>query len=165
MKGFKIKNIADNGLVAALYVAISLITYPLSFGMIQFRVAEILVLLCFFRKDFVIGLFIGCLVTNIASFSPLDILFGSLATLLSCLVIMFSHHLIIAAIAPIVFNAFIIGIELHFLLGEPLWLAIGFVALGEAAVMVLGYIIFQVLKKNKMFMAVIKANQNLDFKI
>lgn len=165
MKGFKIKNIADNGLVAALYVAISLITYPLSFGMIQFRVAEILVLLCFFRKDFAIGLFIGCLVTNIASFSPLDILFGSLATLLSCLVIMFSRHLIIAAIAPIIFNAFIIGIELHFLLGEPLWLAIGFVALGEAAVMVLGYIVFQLLKKNKMFMTVIKANQNLDFKI
>lgn len=165
MKSFKINNIVDNGLVAALYVTISLITYPLSFGMVQFRVAEILMLLCFFRNDFAIGLVFGCVITNIASFSPLDILFGSLATLLSCLVIMFSKHLFLAMLAPIVFNAFIIGLELHYLLGEPMWMAIGFVALGEAVVMVVGYIIFMFLKRNKNFMSIIKANQNLDFKI
>lgn len=165
MKGFKIKYLTDNGLIAALYVTISLLTYPLSFGMIQFRVAEALMLLCFFRKDFSIGLIIGCLITNIASFSPLDMLFGTGATILSCLVIMFSKYLFVAALAPIIFNAFIIGFELNWLLGEPLWLAIGFVALGEAVVMAFGYFLFMVLKRNKVFFEFIHANQNLDFKI
>lgn len=165
MKSFKLANIVDNGFIAALYVTLSLITYPLSFGMVQFRVAEMLMLLCFFRKDFAIGLIIGCAITNIASFSPLDILFGTLATALSCLVIMFSKQLLVAAIAPIVFNAVIIGLELHFLLEEPLWVAMGFVALGEFVVMIVGYIVFFALRKNKKLFELMKANQNLDFKI
>lgn len=165
MKSFKLSHVVDNGLIAALYVTLSLITYPLSFGMIQFRFAEILMLLCFFRKDFAIGLILGCAITNIASFSPLDILFGTLATGLSCIAIMFLKHLIIAAIMPIIFNAIIIGLELHYLLEEPLFVAIGFVALGEFVVMAVGYLIFMLLKKNRKIFELMKANQNLDFKI
>lgn len=165
MKSFKINVMVDNAILIALYVALSLVTYPISFGPIQFRFAEILVLLCFFRKDFALGLTLGCMITNFASFSPFDILFGTIATLLSCVVIMFSKHLIIGITAPIIFNAFIIGAELHFILGEPLWFTIGTIALGEAVVMIVGYIFFMVMKKRKKFLTFIKANQNLDFKI
>jgi uncharacterized membrane protein len=165
MKSFKTNIIVDNAIVIALYVTLTLITYPISFGPIQFRFAEMLILLCFFRKDFALGLTLGCMITNVASFSPFDILFGALATLLSCLVIMFSKHLIVALFPPVIFNAFIIGLELHLILGEPLWFTIGTIAIGEAVVMVCGYVLFMILKKRKWFFDFIKANQNLDFKI
>lgn len=165
MKSFKINTIVDNAIIIALYVTLSLITYPISFGPIQFRFAEILVLLCFFRKDYCIGLVLGCAIVNIASFSPFDILFGSLATLLSCLVLMFSKQLIVGILAPIIFNSFIVGLELNIILGEPLWFTIGTIAIGEAAVMILGYIFFMLMKKRPNFLTFIKANQNLDFKI
>lgn len=165
MKSFKINTIVDNAIIIALYVTLSLITYPISFGPIQFRFAEILVLLCFFRKDYCIGLVLGCAIVNIASFSPFDILFGSLATLLSCLVLMFSKQLIVGILAPIIFNSFIVGLELNIILGEPLWFTIGTIAIGEAAVMILGYIFFMLMKKRPKFLTFIKANQNLDFKI
>lgn len=164
MKSFKTNIIVDNAIIIALYVALTLITYPISFGPIQFRFAEILVLLCFFRKDYAIGLTLGCVITNIASFSPFDMLFGSLATLLSCLVLMFSKHLLIGMIAPIVFNSFIVGFELYFLLGEPLWFTIGTIAIGEATVIILGYVFFMIMKRRKKFLTFIKANQNLDYK-
>jgi uncharacterized membrane protein len=164
VKSFKTNIIVDNAIIIALYVALTLITYPISFGPIQFRFAEILVLLCFFRKDYAIGLTLGCVITNIASFSPFDMLFGSLATLLSCLVLMFSKHLLIGMIAPIVFNSFIVGFELYFLLGEPLWFTIGTIAIGEATVIILGYIFFMIMKRRKKFLTFIKANQNLDYK-
>lgn len=165
MKNLRTNLIVDNAILIALYVTLSLITYPISFGPIQFRFAEILILLVFFRKDFTIGLVLGCAIVNIASFSPFDIIFGSLATLLSCVVLMFSKHLIIGMLAPIVFNAFIIGFELNIIVGEPLWFTIGSIAIGEAVVMVCGYILFMVLKRRKSFFTFIKANQNLDFKI
>ena len=160
-----LKHIADNGIVIAAYIALTFLTYPIAFGAIQFRVAEMLIFLCFFRKDFIFGLTLGCLISNFASFNPVDILFGTLATVLACLCVIFSKHMFIGIIAPTLFNAFIIGAELYFVLHEPFWLSVLTVGLGECAVLILGYILFRNIGKKKWFLEFIKANQNLDFKI
>ena len=157
--------IVSNSMVAALYVVLTLITYPISFLGIQFRIAEFLVLLCFFRKDYAFGLVIGTAIANLASsIGIVDVGFGTLATLIAVLGIMFSKHLAIAILFPIVSNAFIVGFELYQFLGEPFWLSTGLVAIGETAVMIVSYIIYMILRKKPTFYEMISATQNLNFK-
>ena len=165
LKRITTRDIASNAIIAAVYVVLTLITYPFSYLGIQFRVAEIMVLLCFFRKDYAIGLIIGCAIANLASSIGLvDVGFGTLATLLACLGIMFSKWLAIACIFPVVSNAFIVGFELWKFMDCPFWLSVGTVALGEFTVLLAGYIIFMILKKNKAFFEMIRRNQNENFK-
>ena len=159
-----IRDICVNGIIAATYAALTIAIAPLSYGAIQFRFSEILVLLCFFNKKHTIGLTLGCLLAN--CFSPtasLDILFGTVATLIACVGIMFSKHLIVAIWFPVISNAFIIAWELSFF-AEPYWFSALTVGLGELAVMVAAYIIYMFLKRNKTFLKAIRANQNIGFK-
>ena len=159
-----IQEICLNGLIAAMYAVLTIFLAPISYGSIQFRVSEILVLLCFFNKRYAIGLILGCLIAN--CFSPtavLDVPFGTIATALACLGIMFSKHLLVAISFPVVFNALIIGWELTFF-EQPFWFSALFVGLGELAVMTVGYIFFFFIKRSKVFLRAIKANQNLEFK-
>ena len=161
---FDEKDIVQNGLLAALYVVLTYLMAPISFWAIQFRLSEILVLACFFDKKKIVGLTLGCFLANLVSpLGLMDIGFGTLATFLACLGIIFSKHLIIAALFPIVSNGIIVGLELY-LIGEPLWFSIGMVALGELGVMIIGYILLMIIKRNKNFFNVVRATQNVDFK-
>lgn len=152
-------------MIAALYVVLTLITYPISFLGVQFRFAELLVLLCFFRKDYIIGLSVGTAIVNFTSpIGVLDVAFGTLATIVACLGIMFSKQLAIACLFPIISNAFIVGFELWKFLGEPFWISTGLVAIGETTVMVVAYILYMVLRRKNSFFNLVNAKQNLDFK-
>ena len=158
-----IQEICINGLIAALYVAFTVALAPVSYGPVQFRFSEVLVLMCFFNKKYSVGLTLGCLIANI--FSPtavLDIPFGTLATLIACIGIMFSKHLAIALVFPVVVNAFIIAGELS-LFGEPFWFSVLTIAAGELIVMIVGYVTVMI-TRSPSFYKVIKANQNTEFK-
>ena len=161
-----VKIIATNAVVAALYVAITFAIAPIAYGALQVRLSEALVLLCFFNRRYTYGLTLGCLIANLFStMLPWDLIFGTLATLLSCLVISFCRHLAIACLAPIVFNGFIVGAELYFILEEPFWFSVGFVALGELiAVGVLGYALFMLIGKRPFVQQTLGFNRNLEFK-
>lgn len=165
MRKITTKDIVSNALIAALYVVFTLITYPISYLGIQFRFAEILVLLVFFRKDYSIGVIIGTAIANLASSIGLvDVGFGTAATVVACIGIMFSKQLAIACLFPIVANAFVVGFELYQFLGLPFWISVGEVALGETVVMIVGYVLFMILKRRKTFFENIRANQNIEFK-
>ena len=69
---FQTKNLVRLALVAALYAALTLALPGLSFPAIQFRFSEILVLLCFYRKDYSISLILGCFIAN--CFSPMALM-------------------------------------------------------------------------------------------
>ena len=147
---YNIKNITLLSLIAALYVALSLILAPISFGIVQFRLAEFLVLLCFYKKEFSISLVIGCFITNLFSPFGLDILFGTLHTLVSVIFIANSKKLFIASLWPSVFS-FIVGFELY-LYGEPLIISTLGVLVGEFVVVtVLGVLLFSSLNKSRQF--------------
>ena len=162
---FTTKDLLANSMILALYVVLTYITYPISYMGIQFRVAEIMVLLVFFRKDYAIGLILGCAVVNLPSgIGLIDVLFGTMATALACICIMFCKQLAIACIFPVLFNAFIVGFELYQFLGLPFWISVAEVALGETVVMIVGYIFFMLIKRRKNFFNTIRARQNLDFK-
>ena len=160
-----VRIIAANAVIAALYVAFTLASYPLSFDQIQFRISEILVLLCFFRKDFIFGLTAGCAIANcFSTLGPIDIAFGTAATFIACLGITFSRHLIVAIWFPVISNAFLVAWELNIVFDTPYWASVAWVALGEFTVMVVGYIIFMIFRKNTKFHSIIRSTQNINFK-
>ena len=79
----KVLRITQGAAIAALYVALTLVFAPISFGPIQLRIAEVLCILPMFTVAAIPGLFVGCLLANmIAGGVILDVVFGSLATLI-----------------------------------------------------------------------------------
>ncbi|MFT9057209.1 MAG: QueT transporter family protein [Ethanoligenens sp.] len=135
----KIRAITTGAVIAALYAAITLLFQPISYGVLQFRISEILTVLPFFTPAAIPGLFIGCIFANIASsLGPIAIIVGSGATLLAAWLTYKMPNKWLAPLPPVICNGVIVGIELYFVLHEPLWLTIGSVALGEAVVCFVG---------------------------
>lgn len=153
MEKNKTKFITKTAIVAALYVALTWAFSWMSYGAIQFRVAEILVLLVFIDKKYFLGLVLGCAISN--AFSPLgmvDVIVGTFATIVALLSIMFirkimgdnKKSLIISSLGPVISNAVFVGIELTILFKElPFILNAAYVAFGELVVVTIaGVIIF-----------------------
>lgn len=158
---FNVGNLARLALVAALYAAMTLAVPGLSFGAIQFRFSEILVLLCFYRKDYCVSLTLGCFIANLFSpFGLYDIIFGTLATAVAVIPMYYVKNIWLASALPVLSNGIIVGFEL-FLCGEPLWFSMGSVALGELVVIaVIGCPLFRfALERSKPFMQVIGADR------
>lgn len=86
MRDKKVLFLVQAALIAAVYVVLTMVFAPLSFGPVQVRFAEALTVLPFFTPAAIPGLFVGCLIGNLTGGAiPLDILCGSLATLLGAL--------------------------------------------------------------------------------
>lgn len=82
----KINYLTQGAVIAAAYFALTMLVAPIAYGPLQFRLSESLMLLPIITPAAVPGLFIGCLLFNLlnpASLGPIDIIFGSLATLLA----------------------------------------------------------------------------------
>ena len=156
-----IKHMVKLALVSAVYIVFTVIVAPISYGVIQFRFTEVLVLLCFFRKDYGIAMIIGCFIANL--FSPIliyDLTFGTFHTVLSVLLVSSSKKLWLATLYPVLLMP-IIGLELSLALDLPFVLTTLTCMLGEAAVVILiGYPIMSLLRKNNGFLQLIEANQN-----
>ena len=166
MKKITTQDVALTAIIAALYVVLTLIVFPISFLGIQFRISEVMIILAFFNRKYSIGLILGCAIANFAS--PLgfyDVLFGTIATILAVIALCFIPYLAIDLLLAVIFNGFIVGAELYFILGEGFWLSTLSVAIGEFTVLAVGYIFFIIMKKKRPnFFKTIKANRNLDFK-
>ncbi len=77
------KQMAQGGIIAVLYVILTFVFAPISFGAVQVRIAEALTILPLFTPAAVPGLFIGCLLANIFGGGIIwDVIFGSIATLI-----------------------------------------------------------------------------------
>ena len=157
--------LAANAFIAALYAALTVALAPISYGPIQFRVSEVLTALPFLMPGSVLGITVGCVLANLYTGSVLDIVFGSLATLLAGLgTAWFGRkgstlkNRLLGCLMPVVFNAVIVsavltwGYEIQEL-GSPL-ASYAFnaltVGLGEAVVLyLLGYMLLVQLPKIK----------------
>lgn len=141
--------IARSALVAALYALLVLAFAPLSFGPVQFRVAEALTLLPWLFPEAIPGLFVGCLVSNLfGGLGIVDMVFGSLATLVSAWLTSRMPNLLWATVPPVLVNAVVVGTYLSILLDVPLLATILYVGLGEAGVcFLLGVPLAGLLKK------------------
>lgn len=151
----KIRTILMNAMLTCIYVVLTFICAPFSYGAIQFRLAEILMFLAFYNRRFIPGLVIGCLLAN--AFSPMgiyDVIFGTSGTLLTCLSFTRISHLWMGVCLGALFNGIIVGAELYFLLDLPFLLNAGYVFIGEVIVLMIGAGVFKVLEKNQVFMKI-----------
>ncbi len=153
---FVLKDVLKQTMIAAIYVVLVYVFAFASFGLIQFRIAEVLMILVLFDKKSVVGLTLGCFVANwLGGAIIIDIVIGPMATLLAGLLMhMTKEKVIIAMIWPAVANGLIIGLILTYgYLAGPLYFTIPAVFIGEAVVMyVVGLPTFYALRKNKGFM-------------
>lgn len=158
--------LAQAALIAAMYAVLTFaqqLILPGTASMaVQYRLSEALMVLCLFTPAAVPGLTLGCFAANFLFMSalPVDMIFGSLATLLAAV----SMRLLckvkvkgfpaLSFLMPALFNGVIIGAEIEvFFIDGPFHLGSfltqgGFVALGELAVMfTAGTALFFALKK------------------
>ena len=152
-----VKFMVVTSMVAAIYMVLTLAIAPLSFGLVQVRFSEMLMLLAFIDRKYAPGLILGCFLANCFSpFGIMDVVFGTGCTAAAMFFVTKFAKSIFGASLWIVFcNAFI-GIELY-LFGSPLWLSMGMVAVGEfLSVSVCGVALFKVLMKNRVLMAKLK---------
>ena len=154
MKDQRIKLICQGGIIAALYLALTLLANALGLAnyAVQVRFSESLTILPYFTPAAVPGLFVGCLLSNILTGCALpDIIFGSLATLIGAV----STYMLrnkskwLAPLPAIVSNAIIVPLVLLYAYGiEPLWFSFVTVTLGELiSCGVLGMLLLNALKK------------------
>lgn len=128
MSGLKRKTryIIDGALIAALYAGLTYLmgVFNLAYGPIQFRVSEALAVLPVFTSAAVPGLTVGCFLANVMSFSPIDMIFGTVASLLAALCtywlrkIKFRGIPWLSLLPPVIFNAVIVGLEIAFFFTE-----------------------------------------------
>ena len=142
-QGSSVLFLAQAAVIAALYTVLTLVAVAmnLAFGPVQFRFSEALTILPVFTPAAIPGLTLGCVLSNLwSSFGLADIIFGSLATLLAALCSYWLRRVYLLGIpwlsvlAPVVFNALIVGAEITFLAPEGfLWPAFLATALSVGA--------------------------------
>lgn len=166
MELFNARRMTNIGVMTAVYVVATMLCAPLAYEAVQFRVSELLMLLCFFNKDYIISMTMGCFIVNL--FSPLgfiDVGFGTAATVIAAVLIYAFRkktNLFVVSLFPVISNGLIIAAELKYVYGSPYWINAGWVALGEfACVSVLGVIVVSAISKNKGFMKLITAGTDV----
>ena len=156
MKNKNVSIITVGAMTAALYVVLTLVAnaFGLANYAIQVRFSEALTILPYFTPAAIPGLFVGCILSNlITGCMPLDVLFGSLATLLGALGTYSLRKCKCAApIPPIIANTIIVPFVLayvyHFDGSIPYFMVT--VGIGEIiSCGVLGMLLLNVLDKYK----------------
>lgn len=149
IKRIKVVGLVKIALVAAIYIITTVGFGDLSYGPIQFRFSELLNFLAFIDPLYIIGLTLGCAISNFFSFGLIDVIVGSLATLISTYLMYKTKNIFIASLWPVM-NCIFVASELYILGLAPFWLSFGTIALGEFVVMTpIGVPIFEKLFKNK----------------
>lgn len=149
----KVTFMAQSAAIAAIYVVITVVFAPISFGEVQIRFSEALTVLPYFTPAGIPGLFIGCIIANLLGGAiPADIIFGSVATLLGAV----GTHMLrdrskyLAPIPPITANALIVPFVLYYGYGVNLPIPLMALTVGAGEVIscgVIGMIVLNALKK------------------
>lgn len=149
------RSLALVGLVAALYVALTMGLPALAYGAVQLRFSEGLNHLAVFNKRYILALTIGVFIVNI--FSPMgivDMVFGTLGTLVMTTMSYYStrhvHKLWVKlAMSTVIDTAmmWVVALELHLYAGAPFWLTYGWVALGEFVALTIGAVLIGMLSQ------------------
>lgn len=159
------KRLLYGAIIAAIYAAVSLIPpiNAISYGPVQFRISEALMLLCLISPEPCFGVIIGCFLANV--FTPFganvfDLVLGTGATVLAALVTyflrgFFTKKIYLAPLPTVIFNALIVGSYLPLLMGAnppAVWYCMLTVGIGELAVVyILGIPLYKFIEKKGFF--------------
>ncbi len=136
MKRIPVKKIAYSAVVSAMYFALTVLLQPISFGPVQFRLSEALVMLPYIMPESILGLTIGCAVANSFSTFPLyDVIFGSLATLVAGILTSRIKNVWLAGLPPVLMNALVLPLMWYFLgVDSAYWINLISITVSEAVV-------------------------------
>ena len=161
--------------IAGLYVALCYAFAFMSYSpILQFRIAEILLVLAIYNKKYAVPVIIGTFIANQLMFGLIDMIIGTSATCLVLLSVILAKNTLAKKIvlvpAASIINGVIIGLMLYYLVdydfGAPLWLIMANVAFGQFVVVLAGVLIFTGIEKtNPKFINIIKninANTNTE---
>lgn len=161
----ELRVILQNAVYTALYVALCIAFQPISYGAVQVRIAEALCIMPLFDEFAIYSVTLGCFIANIYNGSPVDAIFGTLATFIGLYVIKFiktdkSHISLskdlkvdiffVKMLPTIISNAIIIPFVLKFAYAEsmPLVMSGIYVAIGEIiSVWLIGYLLYQAINR------------------
>ncbi len=114
-----VRRLVEGAMIAAIYLVLTYASRLLGIadGAVQFRLSEALAILPVFTPAAIPGLTIGCFFANLGSpFGMLDVLSGTLATLLAALLTRWSRGAVwrgvpwLAPVPPVVLNGVIVGL-------------------------------------------------------
>lgn len=161
MKKVGVSGLIKISLVATIYIVLTLVFSDISYGPIQARPSELLNFLAFIDPLYIIGLTLGCAISNFYSFGLIDVIVGSFATLLSTYLMYKSKNMLVASLWPII-NCVFVAAELYFLFAQPFWFNLITIAIGEFLIMtIVGYPLFKfALFKNRHFVESVRIDKN-----
>ncbi len=142
MRRSTVRDLAFAAIIAAVYAVLTLALPIPQYQGVQLRVAEALTVLPFLFPAATPGLVVGCFLANfLGSPMAVDWIFGTLATLIACLLTQRAPNRWLAPLPPVICNAVIVGAEIAFfypLEGMGFWAAYALnaftVGLGELIV-------------------------------
>lgn len=152
----KVKFLATSAIIAALYIAITLLFAVISFGQVQFRIAEIFNHLIVFNPRYIVGVVLGVFISNafLSTVGPIDLIFGVGHTIITlgiliviCKFVKNIWMRLILNTFLFTFTMFIIAIQLNIVLELPFWETWLIVAIGEFVVLAVGAPIMYLLNK------------------
>lgn len=125
-KNVSTRSLVRCAVVAALYAVLCFVLAPFSYGPVQVRVAEALCLLPVLGPEYIVGVTLGCFLANLIGSTVIDVVFGTAATLIACILTYMLRKrrwaglALPGAIPPIVSNALIVGaFVITFYFAEP----------------------------------------------
>lgn len=156
MKNKRVTFITQASMIAALYVVLTVFisAFQLASGAIQLRISEALTVLPAFTPAAIPGLFIGCLISNLITGSlPVDVIFGSLATLLGA----FGTYALrkwkwTAPLPPIIANTMIVPFVLSYAYHIPGGIPYFMLTVGIGEIIscgIFGMILYKILTKHR----------------
>lgn len=110
------RTLITNGVLAAMYIAVTALIAPIGFYAIQFRLSEIFNHLVIYNKRYFWGIVVGVIISNIlmSSLGLLEI-FGVAQTTISLLIIMFLSNFIKNKVTLMIINTFVFSFNMFFI--------------------------------------------------
>lgn len=154
----KIHYLIRIALIAALYITINILFAPISYGLVQVRIAEALAVLPFIDHAAIGGLFLGCILSNLwGGLGIIDVLGGALCTLLAAILTSKIQKPFWVPMPPVLINSLGVSLYIRILFKMPYWLTVSYIFTGQfIACYLLGYPLLLVLIKRKVWIYIQK---------
>ena len=128
----RISFLTQGATIAAIYVVLTMVLAPISYGALQIRISEALTILPYFTPAAIPGLFIGCIIANFNSpLGMMDVVFGSFASLVAAIITSRIKDKRWVPVPSIIANAIIVPFVLKYTLGIPYFINVIWIAMGQ----------------------------------
>ena len=148
-KKLSTSELTEGAIFAAVYIVLVFTLSSISYGAVQCRIADFMMMFCYKKKQNVIGYAIGGVLANMFSpIGPIDMIVGFIVCFIPGLIIYKVGPKIVSAIAAAVINGVFIALELHLVFTIPYIFALLTVSAGVAVTAIVSMVIYKAISGN-----------------